>query len=116
MRQGASTPEELELLLEDAFVLRDATAVPALFEAAALLMADGVAGEARGSRQIARSASALWDSDYTYVADPQRVVQAHDLALVLGAAGTSVVRRGPDGAWRFAISLLALDHDPEEDR
>jgi hypothetical protein len=107
--QRARTPEELDALFEDAFVLRDAAAVAPLFEARALFVADGVTGGVRGCEQIARSASALWSRDLTYVADPRRVLQAHDIALVLATHGTSVVRRGADGGWRYAISLLAVD-------
>jgi hypothetical protein len=114
VRQGARTPEELEALLEDAFVLRDRGAVAVLFEARALLVAGGGAGEFRGSEEIADSVTALWAGDFTYVADLRRVVQAHDLALVLAKQGTSVVRRGDDGAWRYAISLLAIDQHKEE--
>jgi len=114
VRQGARTPEELEALFEDAFVLRDPGAVAPLFEAGALLVAGSVTGELRGSEEIALSASALWSRDFTYVADPRRVVQARDLALVLATQGTSVVRRGTDGAWRYAISLLSIDLMKEE--
>lgn len=115
MSQGARTPEELEALFEDAFVLRDAAAVARLFEARALLVAGGLAGEARGNGEIALSAPGLWAYDCTYVADLRRVVQAHDIALVLAAQGTNVVRRGSDGAWRYAISLLSIGHQtPEE--
>jgi hypothetical protein len=114
VRQGARTPEELEALLEDAFVLRDPGAVAPLFEAGALLVAGGVTGELRGSEEIALSVPALWSRDFTYVADPRRVVQARDLALVLAIQGTSVVRRGADGAWRYAISLLSIDQMKEE--
>jgi hypothetical protein len=114
MRQGARTPEELEALFEDASVLRDAEALAPLFEARALLVAGGVAGELRGSEEIAGSVAALWSRDFSYVAELRRVVQAHDLALVLAKQGTSVVRRGADGAWRYAISLLAIDQHKEE--
>jgi hypothetical protein len=112
--EGARTPEELEALFEDAFVLRDPGALAPLFEARALLVTGGVAGEARGSQEISRSTSALWAQGHTYLADPRRVVQAHDLALVLAAQGTSVVRRAADGAWRYAISLLSIDQTKEE--
>jgi Domain of unknown function (DUF4440) len=114
VRVGAHTPEELEALLEDAFVLRDPGAIARLFEERALLVAAGVAGEVRGSAEIARSASALWSRDLTYLADPRHVIQAHDLALVLATQGTSVVRRGADGAWRYAISLLTINQTKEE--
>ena len=113
MNPGARTPEELDALLEDAFVLRDLGAVEPLFEAWALLVG-GVTGEARGSEEIALLASGLWSRNLTYVADPRHVVQAHDLALVLATHGTSVVRRGGDGAWRYAISLLSIDERTEE--
>jgi hypothetical protein len=111
----ARNPEELEALFEDAFVLRDPGAVAPLFEARALLVAGGFGGEARGSEEIASSAAVLWAHDYTYVANPGRVVQAHDVALVLAAQGTNVVRRSADGAWRYAISLLLLDHDDNKE-
>jgi hypothetical protein len=104
--QGARTPEELEALFEDAFVVRDPGALAPLFEARALLIPCGVAGELRGSDAIAGSVMTLGAGDFTYVADVRRVVQADDLALVLAKQGMSVVRRGADGAWRYAISLL----------
>jgi hypothetical protein len=113
--QGARTPEELDALFEDAFVLRDQGALASLFEARALLVAGGVTGEVRGSEEIALLASALWSRDFIYVADPRRVVQAYDIALVLATQGTSVVRRGADGAWRYAISLLAIDQRTKEE-
>ena len=116
MTQGARTPEELEALFEDAFVLRDPAALGPLFEARALLDAGGPAREARGREQITLLVSTLWSPRFTYVADPRRVVQAHDLALVLAVQGTSVVRRGADGAWRYAISLLANDRQTKEEQ
>jgi hypothetical protein len=109
--EGARTPEELEALFEDAFVLRDPSALAPLFEARALLVAGAVAEEVRGSERIASQASALWARGFIYVADPRRVVQAHDLALVFATQGTSVARRGADGTWRYAISLLEIDND-----
>jgi hypothetical protein len=114
MSVGAHTPEELEALFEDAFVLRDPGAIAALFEERALLAGAGLAGEVRGSPEIARSAAALWSRNLTYVAEPRRVIQAHDLALILATQGTSVVRRGADGAWRYAISLLTINQTKEE--
>ncbi len=115
MTHGARTPEELDALFEDAFVLRDRGALASLFETRALLVGSGVAGQLRGSAEIALRASALWSPDFTYVADPRCVVQAHDIALVLATQGTSVVRRGADGAWRYVISLLAIDQRTKEE-
>ena len=115
MRPGARTPEELETLLEDAFVTRDPDALAPMFEDGAVLMAGGEGPEARGGRAIARLAAALWIRERTYVAEPRRVLQARDTALVVGPQAVSVVRRGADGAWRYAISLLSLDHYPPEE-
>ncbi len=112
MSQGARTPEELEALFEDAFVLRDGEAVALLFEQSAVLVDDGNQ-QARGGGQIARSAAALWERDYSYLAAPRRVLQARDTALVLTKGGVNVARRGPDRAWRYAISLLDMDHSSE---
>lgn len=105
---GARTPEELETLFEDAFVTRDRAALAQLFEAGAVLtVGDGPL--ARGGEEIARLATAMWEGGRTYIADPRRVLQARDIALVVAERGISVVRRGSDGAWRYAISLLSLD-------
>lgn len=107
MRPGARTPEELETLFEDAFVVRDRDAVADLFEDGAVLVIAG--GEARGAEQIARVATELWSRDITYVADPRRVLQSRGTALVVARNAVNVIRRGADGRWRYAISLLASD-------
>lgn len=112
MRVGARTPEELETLLEDAFVLRDQGALVQLFEAGAVLIAGDGPHEARGREAIARVASGMWEIDRAYFADPRRVLQVGDTALVLAGRAVSVVHRGDDGSWRYAISLLDLDTWP----
>lgn len=109
MKAGARTPEELETLFEDAFVTRDRAALAQLFEERAVLVAGDGLQEARGVTEIARLATAMWDRDRTYVADPRRVLQARDTALVVAERSINVMCRGSDGAWRYAISLLSLD-------
>lgn len=97
----ARTPEELETLFEDALLIRDGQALAALFEEGAVLVTgrdDGIRGNA-----IAGSALALWDGYHAYVADPQRVIQARDIALIVAERGINVARRGSDGAWRYVI-------------
>ena len=106
MAAGARTPEELETLLEDAFVLHDLKALARLFQPGAVLVAGGGLQEARGHQQIARVATQLWDSERLYLADPRRVLQTRDIALVLAGRVINVVRRGDDGSWRSAIALL----------
>ena len=114
METGARTPEELETLLEDAFVIRDGEALIELFENGAVLVSSDVQ-EARGEEEIARLAAALWDRDHTYVADLHRILQARDTALVVADGGINVARRGRDGVWRYAIALLSLERLQERE-
>lgn len=107
----ATTPEELETLLEDAFVTRDRTAVASLFEDAAVLDAEPGAPPARGGPQIAQLASRMWERGRGYLAEPRRVLQARDTALVVSDGAIGVMRRASDGSWRYAIALLTFE-DP----
>jgi hypothetical protein len=109
MGAGARTPEELETLLEDAFVLQDPQALAQLFQPGATLVVGGELPEARGRRQIARVTAQLWDAERLYLADPRRVLQVHDTALVVAGHAINVAHRGNDGFWRYAISLLDLE-------
>jgi ketosteroid isomerase-like protein len=109
MRPRARTPDELDALLEDAFVLRDLRAVAALFEGDALLV-DAAAGQARGAGEIASWATETWKRGVTYVAAEPRVLQAGGTALVLTPDGIAVARRHDRRAWRYAIALLSVDH------
>jgi hypothetical protein len=109
MEPGARTPEELDTLFEDVFVTRDAEALGQLFEDGAVLAAGDHLPHARGRMEIAGLAKALWERDRTYFADPRRVVQSRESALVVAERGIHVVRRGSDGSWRYVISLLSLE-------
>lgn len=104
---GARTPEELETLFEDALLLRDGATLAALFAGEAVLTADG-GSPICGGEAIANLALALWAGDRSYVADPLRVVQARDLALIVAERAVSVVRRERDGTWRYVIAAVSL--------
>jgi len=106
MTAGARTPEELETLLEDAFVLRDTETLAQLFEPRAVLATGGGLQEARGHEEIGGAAAGVWKLGRMYVANPRRVIQVGDTALVLAGGATNVVRRGDDAAWRYAIAFL----------
>jgi hypothetical protein len=114
--EGARTPEELEALFEDAFVTRDAEALSGMFADGGVLAVGDGPDAARGGAQIGRLATALWEGGRTYVAEPRRVVQARDTALVLADGALNVLRRGSDGAWRYAIALLSLDPPPTKEK
>ena len=107
MRAGARTPEELETLFEDAFILRDRAALADLFDDEAMLVAGDEQLQARGGEQIAWLASTIWERDQGYIAAPRRVLQAREITLIVADGAINVARRGSDGAWRYTIALLA---------
>lgn len=110
MSAGARTPEELETLFEDTLVLRDHQALAELFERGAVLVV-GDERSARGGEAIARLALVTWEGDHTYIADPQLVMQARDIALIVSERGINVVRRGDDGTWRYVIVRQSVDNE-----
>jgi hypothetical protein len=112
MSTGGRTPEELETLFEDALLIRDPRVLAGLFEAGAVLVV-GDERPAHGGEEIARLALATWEGDRTYVADPRRVMQARDIALIVAEQGINVVRRGDDGAWRYVIVRLSVEDGTE---
>lgn len=103
---GGETPEELETLLEDALLLRDAAAVARLFEDGGTLVAGEGSQAVRGRDAILQAASLLCHDGRGYLADPRRVLQTRDIALLIGDGVIHVARRGEDRSWRFAISMF----------
>ena len=116
MKPGAVTPEELESLLEDGFVLGDRQALAGLFEAGGVLCASpGLAAiEVRGSEQITLAAGALCERGFSYLAGSQRVLQAGDTALVVARRAINVMRRGADRRWLYAVAYLTTGGAAEE--
>lgn len=106
MHRGANTPEELETLLEDAFLTRDVGAMRELYDDSAVLTTGGKLSAAHGRLEIAQAAVTLWDQGTTYLADPLDVIQARGTALIVSRDAVSVARRRPNGCWRYAITLL----------
>jgi hypothetical protein len=109
---GAVTPEELETMFEDAFVVGDPDAVTRLFEDGGLL---ATASETRSGDAIGPFAAALWAREVAFLASPRRVLQAHDTALVVSERSVSVLRRAGDGFWRYVISLLDVGETTREE-
>ncbi|HMO60239.1 MAG TPA: hypothetical protein PKA05_18695 [Roseiflexaceae bacterium] len=108
MSSSASTPEELETLFEDAILLRDPGALAALFDDGAVL-ATGRQAPARDGATIAQHALVHWHDEHVFIANPQCVVQARDIALIVAARSIHVAQRDNDGIWRYRIVLLADD-------
>lgn len=112
MATGARSPEELETLLEDAFVLGDAAALARLFNAGGVLAPGGGLPAARGNAEIGRVG---WLSERRYLAEPLQVIMVRDVALVIGRSGLTVTRRGDDGTWRYLIAVLQSRPEGERD-
>ncbi len=98
MRVSARSPEDLEMLLEDAFVLRDKHALADLFETGAVVAA------ANGEHQVAELGDAIWELGYC--SDPWRIIQSGATALIVGTGTINVLHRGTDGSWRYVICLF----------
>lgn len=111
MRAGAQTPEELDTLLEDAFVMHDRTALGELFHSRAVL-SSGTGALARGRSEIVQAAEAMWAHEQTYLAATLRVLQTRRTALIAGPCATSVAQRSKDGVWHYAIALLHAQPPP----
>jgi hypothetical protein len=100
------TPEELETLLEDALLMHDTEALAQLFEDGSVLVAGDRPQQVCGSGEATGDAWLLWQRQHGYLAGPRRVFQARDTALLVGDGVINIARRGPDGSWRLAISVL----------
>jgi hypothetical protein len=101
---GASSPEELETMLEDATVLGDPGELAALFVPGAVLHRVGRELPVRGRQSIAELLTE-WPNRPAYVALTPRILQRGATALVLTGSAVHVTRRGPQG-WRYLISRL----------
>jgi hypothetical protein len=102
---GARTPEELAELLEDAFIVGDQLALAALFEPLAVVAVAGRLAEAHG-HEIAAALADVWNEGASHAPGPRRVVQAGRIALVVAYPAIAVMRRTPEGCWRYAIALF----------
>jgi hypothetical protein len=106
MTTGGQTPDELETLLEDALLLRDADAVARLFHHGGVLVTGSQVLRARGHSQIRHAAPLLWQYQPNYLAAPRDIHQTRDTALLLGEGVINVARRSYDGTWRYVIAVL----------
>lgn len=106
MSAGATCPEELELLLEDACLLSDMSLLSTLFDDDAVLLTRATS-QVRGRSAIAEVIIDHVRGAGSYVAAPQVVMQSGRLALIISHTTTSVARRGPDG-WHYVITRLDL--------
>jgi hypothetical protein len=103
---GAASPEELETLLEDAFVLADIDVLRRLFDRGAVLLSGGRHRVARGHAEIADVAAEMVRAGSSYISDPREIVHGTGIALTIGGNAINVMRRGADRSWRYVISVI----------
>ena len=113
MTSVACTPDELDVLLEDASVVGDRASFGGLYDEHALLVCPwGV--EARGVDAVARAYNELRLREGAYVACSSRVLRNGNSALVVADGGIHVLRRTGGLIWRVTISLLDPSTQMEE--
>jgi hypothetical protein len=95
----ASSPEDLEVLLEDALVLRDSVAAAALFEDGGVLVEPS--GDVCGLSHVARLLA-----ERGYMAAPSSVTVIRDIAVVVGPRTVNISRQDPHGDWRLVAAIL----------
>ncbi len=94
----ASSPEELETLLEDGVLLGDAAAVAALFEPGAVLVTGlSITGPEQALTELAKIG---------YVAATSPVTVRPGQAVVVGERTVNVSVRAPDGSWRLVAAIM----------
>lgn len=96
---AAESPEELEILLEDALVLQDDAAVAALFEKGGVLVERS--GCVRGRNQVAHLLA-----KQQYLAAPCSVTVVNNIAIVVGPHTVNVSCRDPGGGWRLVAAIV----------
>jgi hypothetical protein len=96
---GASSPEELETLLEDAVLLHDDRAVADLFERNGVVVRvpSWVTGRGRAGSVLIREG---------FVASVRSVTVVHDVAVVVGQRTVNFSGRRPDRTWRLLATVV----------
>jgi hypothetical protein len=101
---GASSPDELETMFEDATVLGDPDELAALCVPGAVVHRAMHELPVHGRQRIVRLLIERPDGP-AYVALPPHILQRGATALVLAGSAVHVTRRSPQG-WRYLISWL----------
>jgi hypothetical protein len=102
---SASSPEELETLLEDAVLLGDQRAVLSLFGAGAVLIT--------GPRVTGPDKALAEFATLGYVAATRTITERRDLAVMVGDHAVNVSCRASDGVWRLAVAIVRPRTPPD---
>jgi uncharacterized protein (TIGR02246 family) len=111
----ASTPREIHILFERAFNAADVEAILALYEPGAILVTGGK--PVTGHEAIRAAFTGFLATGANIKLDTRAVIESGEgLAVLHGAwslgppsstqgLSTEVVRRQPDGSWKFVIDI-----------
>ena len=116
----AYTPEEVPLLFAEALSAGDLEALMSLYEAEATLLAQPGEAPARGTENIRAALQAFLATEPMFTLQVRQIFEADDLALSfadwnltgtgpdgeaieMSGQTSDVLRRKPDGTWRFVI-------------
>ncbi len=97
------SPEDLEMLLEDAFVLRDAAALADLFEPGA------VVASVESQQRVSDIGDEIWKLGFW--SEPRLVVENGHTAVVIGSRAINVMHGSEGGSWRYAICVFDTRED-----
>ena len=117
---AGTSPEETDRLVEEAINGQDVEALLDLFEPDAVFVDPETGGELRGEDAIRQGAAGMLESNARIEGTGRKVLVAGDIALVLSSwtleaegpdgevlrqsgTATDVIRRQPDGTWRYVI-------------
>ena len=116
----AYTPEEVPLLFAEALSAGDLEALMSLYEAQATLLAQPGEAPAKGTENIRAALQAFLATEPMFTLQVRQIFEADDLALSfadwnltgtgrdgeaieMSGQTSDVLRRQPDGTWRFVI-------------
>jgi hypothetical protein len=104
---ATTTPEELETMLEDAFLTWEYAVLSELFEKGAVVLARPDHRPARGIGAVTRRVVTTWEQGSTLSAVPGPLCGRGDTALDFGDETLAVMRRGGDRRWRYSICVFS---------
>ena len=116
----AYTPEEVPLLFAEALSAGDLEALMTLYEAEAILLAQPGEAPAKGTEKIRAALQGFLATEPMFTLQVRQIFEADDLALSfadwnltgtgpdgeaieMSGQTSDVLRRKPDGTWRFVI-------------
>lgn len=93
------------MLLEDAFVLRDAAALADLFQPEAVI------ASVEGQHRVTDLGDGIWKLGFW--SEPRLIVENGHTAVVIGSRAINVMHGSEGGSWRYAICVFGTREDAQ---